>query len=72
MSSESGEDVPADPTDLAWLAGLTVSQALSDELTIDGWWKSREGLDVRVDSVLVGPQLAEDVSFTVLTVDPFF
>ena len=71
VSSAAGEDVPADPTELGWLVGLTGGRTLSDELTIDGWWKSRDDLDVSADSVLVVPELAETVAFTVLTVEPF-
>lgn len=71
MASGTGEDVPADPLDLAWLVGLKRDPTLAEELTIDGWWKSADGLDVSVDSVLVDATLAESVAFTVLTVDPF-
>ena len=71
VTSGTSEDVPTHPLDLAWLVGLSGYQSFAEELTIGGWWKSSEGLDVSVDSVLVDGALADSVSFAVLTVDPF-
>jgi hypothetical protein len=64
-------DVPTDPGELGSLAGLPHGRTISDHVTIDGSWKSKDGLDVSIDSVVVVPQLADTVAFTVLTVDPF-
>ena len=68
---DSGADVPADPSELRWLAGLSSADMLPGNTTIDGSWKSRDGLDVTIDSVVVIPELAETVAHTVLTVEPF-
>ena len=65
------KDVPADPSELGRLAGLPEGRTIADDLTIDGSWKSIEGLDVNVDSIVVIPELAQSVAFTVLTVEPF-
>jgi hypothetical protein len=65
------KDVPADPGELGRLAGLPEGRTISDDVTIDGSWKSIEELDVSVDSVVVIPELAESVAFAVLTVEPF-
>jgi hypothetical protein len=65
------QDVPADPNELGRLAGLPEGRTISDVLTIDGSWKSIDGLDVSVDSIVVIPELADSVAFTVLTVEPF-
>jgi len=64
-------DVPTDPRELGSLVGLPHGRTISDYVTIDGSWKSEDGLDVSVDSVVVVPELAEMAAFTVLTVDPF-
>ena len=71
LVSAGAEDVPANAWELGWIAGLTDGRRMSDELTIDGWWKSKDRLDVSVDSVLVLPELAPSVAFTLLTVEPF-
>jgi hypothetical protein len=59
------EDVPSDPGELGSLAGLPHGRTASDHVTIDGSWKSKDGLDVSIDSVVVVPELAETVAFTV-------
>ena len=70
VSSKTDEDVPHEPLELGWLVGLNEG-TLSEELTISGWWKSEDGLEVNVDSVLVDGQLAERIAFALLTVDAF-
>ena len=64
-------DVPTDPDELGSLAGLPHGRTISDHVTIDGSWKSKDGLDVSIDSVVVVPELADALAFTVLTVDPY-
>ena len=71
VRTNTREDVPADPRELGWLAGLRDSRTMSDQVTLDGWWKSSDGLDVSIDSVVVVPELAESVAYAVLTVEPF-
>lgn len=71
VGTGSSDDVPGDPKELGWLGGLVNNRTVSDEVVLDGSWKSSDGLDVSVDSVVVVPELAKSVAYAVLTVEPF-
>ncbi len=65
------DDMPSNPLELASLAGIQRELSLGDDFIIDGLWKSEDGIDVIIRSVLTDSAMAESVAFAVATAEPF-
>jgi hypothetical protein len=63
--------VPSDPGALSALVGLE-GKALGQQLIVDGWWPSTDGIDVTVHSVLADPRFSYDVALAVAAAKPIF
>jgi hypothetical protein len=59
-----------DPHILAGFAGLQ-KLALGNEIVVDAAWTFMDGVDLIIRSVLVDPDMAEEIAFTVATAEPF-